>query len=179
MFRLKNLLAASVLAATVTAALLGCGGGDSTTGSSTGTTSSTAGLQAGFTEPIKTSSLSKAEFLKQASEICNKGDEHLLELISVYMEEHEVHPHETEEEMIADGVEFVLVPKFQGEIDQIKLLGAPAGDEKQVEAILGAMQRAIYTLERRDEISLATGIDRAFKHAGELALNYGLIECAN
>jgi hypothetical protein len=72
-----------------------------------------------------------------------------------------------------------LVPKFQGQIDQIKELGAPAGDEAQVEAILIAMQKAIYGLERRDEIDLATGIDREFKHAGELALDYGIQECAN
>jgi hypothetical protein len=160
--------------------IAGCGGGSDSGSTSAGESATSAGSESSqAVQPVTTSSLSKPDFIAKADKICQRESEHLLELIVNYIAEHKSHPGQSEEEVAAEGVGKVLAPKFQAQIDQIHELGAPAGDEKQVEALLKAMQHAVFALEKRNEIDLSTGVDREFQQAGELALDYGLETCAN
>ncbi len=69
-----------------------------------------------------------------------------------------------------------MVPTIQGEIDGIKALGAPEGDEEQVTAITDAAQTALD--QASDDPSLLTSGDAdPFKEANDLANAYGLTEC--
>lgn len=170
----QSLLAPLVVAALVCLALGGCGGGEDASGGD-----STAAASGGQAETIETSSLSKAEFIKQAEAICAREGEHFLQLISSYMSSHAPKSGESEQEVAAEGVRQTLLPKFQNQIDQIRELGAPAGEEEEVEAILAAMQRAVDALAKRKEVALATDIDQEFRPAGRLAIRYGLEYCAH
>lgn len=157
------------------AVLGGCGGGGGS-GSSSGdsTVQSTGGSEA-----VGTSSLDKAEFVKQADEICAEESELFLKSITNYMAKHPPQAGESEQEVAADGVRQTLLPKFQNQIDRVRELGAPAGEEEEVEAILEAMQHAVDSLAQRNEVALATDIDKEFKPAGKLAVQYGLENCAH
>jgi len=177
MFRSKTgskrfLLVLLLVAALACLALGGCGGG----GEASGGDSTASGGQA---ETIETSSLDKAEFIKQADEICAEEAELFLKSITDYMVNHPPQSGESEQEVAADGVRQTLLPKFQNQIDRVRELGAPAGEEKEVEAILAAMQHAVDSLAKRKEVALATDIDQEFRPAGRLAIRYGLEHCAH
>lgn len=165
MFRVKKGLALNLVAvllslvATLGSALVGCGSGDPS-------------------ETTKTSSLTKAEFIRRAERICAHGSENLLPLVTRYMQHH-VTPHQTEAELTAEAIRETVLPKFQIQIDELRRLSAPPGDKKQIEAFLAAMQHATDSLAQRARLSLVTGIDHEFQQAGELALNYGIVNCAN
>lgn len=168
-----------VIALVLAALAIGCGGSNSNTGtdgssSSTEPTGATAGSPVGKIEP---SSLSKAEYIERAEEICAQGLEGLLEPILVYMRGHNKSP-ESEEEIAADAIHAVLVPKLQTQIDELGALGAPSGDEKEVKAFLEAMVRSMEALESRNKISLETDVDRDLAPAHEKGLDYGIQDCA-
>lgn len=154
----------------------GCGGGSDSSSDTTSSGPSNAVAAAAAIEP---SSISKQEFIEKADEICSKESEEFLPLILNYIAKHENEKGRTQGEITQDGVEKLIVPKFQSQIDQIKELGAPEGDEKEIEAFLRAMQTATWNLEKRNELNLSTDIDREFATAGELAIDYGLQSCAN
>ena len=71
----------------------------------------------------------------------------------------------------------LAAPKLEAEIGAIRALGAPRGDEAEVEAILGAAERGVREI-RRDPESLASGQPPAgLKESGRLAARYGSREC--
>ncbi len=70
----------------------------------------------------------------------------------------------------------VLVPNVQGQHDDIDALGAPEGDEDDVQAILDALQEGIDAVEA--DPSLITSSDDPLGEASDLAGEYGLTDCA-
>lgn len=168
MLRLAVFLVASMLAAVV----VGCGGSDNSSDSGTDAAGAVGSVS------VDTSSLSKAEYIEQAEKLCLKASQKYLPALLEYMQSHE-NAKQSEEELIADAVDHAVVPKFQILIDELRELGAPEGDEKQIEAFLAAMLQATEGLERRNTLSLEDDIDREFSNAGELALDYGIVNCGN
>ena len=88
------------------AAFAGCGGGDSET-------------------------LTKAQFIRRADAICVENSENLIEPINEYMARH-ANSSLSKNELTAHAVQQTMLPQFQTQVDQIRNLGAPAGDEKEV-----------------------------------------------
>lgn len=188
------------ITALIVAALAGCGsdsngstGGSSSTGASAETEASTeAGTgteteasaepdtstetdQGGDTS-VEASSLSKAQYVKQADEICTRRSEFFLESINAYMKKHASDSSQSEAELTADAVRAVMLPKMQVENDEVRSLGAPAGEESQVEAYLSAMQETIDSLEKRQRVTLGQ-VSIAFEGPEKMAAEYGFESC--
>ena len=67
---------------------------------------------------------------------------------------------------------------MQEQIDEIRDLGAPSGDEDEVEAFLAATEEALEKTEA-DPGLLATPGANPFREADQLLIDYGLAACAN
>ena len=140
----------------------GCGGGDDTTD----TTASTDSTE-----------LTKAQFVKQGNAICAKANEELNKEVEKFFKEtglgEKQSPSAAELKKVAE--EFVT-PIVGRQVDELRELGAPAGEEKQVEKILTAAEEGIEKSEEEPE-SLLAGENSAFGKANELAIDYGLKTC--
>lgn len=113
--------------------------------------------------------LSKADFVTQADEICADGNAEI-------EAEAEAFPDEPSEEEIAQFADDILIPNIQGQHDDIDALGAPEGDEDDVQAVLDALQEGIDAVEADPNTLLSS--DDPFTEANDLAGAYGLEECA-
>jgi hypothetical protein len=70
----------------------------------------------------------------------------------------------------------IVVPTLRSEVEAIRALGAPAGDEAEVKAILAATDRGIRQVEA-DPVGVLDGPPPALREAGRLAQAYGSAEC--
>ncbi len=145
----------------------GCGddaGGDDTEGA------------ADATPTITTSSLTKAEFLARGNAICADGRRQFLPRMSAYIErrypDEEVTP-----EIFADAIHVVFLPMLETQIEEIRELGAPRGDEQTIETFLDTLQAKIDVIETWQRVPSRFPVDREFRPAGELAREYGLLTC--
>jgi hypothetical protein len=148
----------------------GCGSSDdSTTGSTTGST------DGGETS---TASITKPELIKQGDEICTAGEEANDEAAEEYAEENgfelEKATKAQQEELIAE----VFVPGIEAQAEEIAALGAPSGDEGEVEAILSAVESASEEAQSEPSLLFESGEGAGpFTEANELATEYGFKVC--
>jgi hypothetical protein len=148
-----RLIAALAAAGAIAAA--GCGGDDDDNGSG-----------------LDTSDLSKEEWIVQANQICAEGDrEAEAKAETFFAGASESKP--PSEEQIAKFTREVAVPGIQAQIDGIRALGAPEGDEDEVEAFLDAGQEGV-DAAKEDPAALEGG---ALDEATTLARQYGLEAC--
>jgi hypothetical protein len=144
----------AVLAAALVTGLCiaGCGGsGDSTT---------------------TTAAISKAEFLSKGNAICIRGNKQTGEAFAGLAAE-------PSSAQIKNAIETGFVPAVQGQIDGIRALGAPRGDEAKVEHMLDLAQEDLDEI-KRDPVAYAeesNGGER-FADFAALAHPYGLTHCA-
>jgi hypothetical protein len=150
--------------------IAGCGGGssDESTGAGSGT-------------PVPTSSLSKEEFISQATATCQGLRKNLLENVLAYTEKHEgKNPSRAEEtEVFAGMTKAVLLPVIRKELIAIRHLGAPSGDEDEIESFLASEQEAIDSIMNLKHIVSRFEIERYFVPSAKIAREYGLEGCAN
>lgn len=133
-------------------AIAGCGGSDDT--------SST------------TAAISKDDFITQANQICaDQG-----KALDAAGKEVFTGGKPSNAEMTG-FVNDTMVPTIQSEIDGIAALGAPAGDEDQVNAILDAAQSGLDEVEA-DPTIFATSNEDPFAEANKLGDEYGITECS-
>jgi hypothetical protein len=145
----------AVLALAVFAA--GCGGGDDSDDS--------------------TASITKSEFLAQGNEICKKGNQEIDSDFEAFAEENDLKQNQNlTDAQATEASETILIPNVQDQVDQISELGAPEGEEAQVDAILVAAQEGIDELEA--DPTAIQGNNDPFAEANELARDYGLTACA-
>jgi hypothetical protein len=134
--------------------LAGCGGDGETT---TTTTSAP---------------LTKAEFVRQADQICLSGDSRIEaaadDLVPAVGE-----PSPAEVRRIALRI---VVPGLEAEVRAIRAVGAPPGDEAAVERILRATERGIAQIETDPEGAIE-GPPPGLREAGRLARRYGSQQC--
>lgn len=141
---------AIIVAVAVTAALAGCGGGDSDS----------------------SASLSKPQFVKQANALCKQewqeGREEALGKIG-----NEFSPNANfaeKEKALA-----ILLRPYETTTTKLSELGAPAGDEQEMEAIVSAMEKAAVDVKKNP--STAFESDLPFRKANQLVEDYGLKQC--
>jgi hypothetical protein len=149
-----------VAAAIVVALILaGCGGGgDSSTSASTG-------------------SISKAAFIKQADAVCQKGTERMQRAILGFLKQHKdvKRPNKAQSEKLVGSA---IVPSVRTEIEELKALDVPEGDEERVEAIIGALEEGLETAEGNPEAVVGSS-DAVFGISGRLAGEYGAEVCGS
>ena len=161
-----TVLVALALAAGLIAA--GCGDDDDETTTAAATTTETGAT--GATGAATGEPLAKAEFVEQADQICAAGDKKI-----------NAAPGPGQNPSDEDFEQFTtetLVPEIQAQIDGIRALTPPEGDEDEVTAILDAAQDAVDQLEQDPGVILEEGAGNdPFEEANQLAKDYGLKEC--
>ena len=148
----------AVIAITGLVALGGCGGGDDES-SSTPDSNATA--------TVTTSSLNKAQFVRKANAICSTDLNGLLGLIR---------------KAISKGqglqqVEKALDPIVEDWITEIEALGAPEGEEAEVEDFLRQLQADAQKSSGKPSTNIEQ-LAKNFKKSGEAARDVGLEACA-
>jgi hypothetical protein len=114
-------------------------------------------------------SITKAAFVAKANAICAAGNKVANEAAQQQFGNQQ--PTQAEIEQFTTST---VVPSTQDQIDQISALGAPAGDEAQVKAIIDTAQADIDKL--KSDPSLITS-NTFFTDANKLAADYGLTVC--
>lgn len=151
----------SLLAAVAAIALIGagCGGGsDSTEGTES------------------TSSLSKVEFVKKGNTICAENEKEIQTGIEKFVKEHKLSEKKQPSEGELKELSEVLLPIVESQIDEIRALGSPSGDEKEVEAILSAAEKGVEEVEKKPSVIGEPG-GGPFTKANKLSVEYGLTKC--
>ncbi len=125
---------------------------------------------------LETSSLTKAEFVKRANAICNESIADVGKQLEDYLVDRQ-NSKKGADELAADALRAIALPAIETQLEEIEELGAPDGEQKEIEAFLTAQQRSVEQLEQRQNVSLSTDLEPAFRQAGKLARQYGLSSC--
>src|SRR5882724_6062245 len=88
-----------------------------------------AGCGGGGDDSTSTSSLAKPAWIVKADAICQQGNQ---EIAQAADEQFGKQHHEPTDEQVQQFTSATVVPSVQHQIDQIRDLGAPSGDEDQV-----------------------------------------------
>ena len=153
----KALLVAIAALVALAALVAGCGGGDDTTD--------------------ETVTLTKTEFIKQGDAICKEGNKEISKGFEEYAEENDLP--ENKEPSTEQGIEItetVILPNIQQQAEEIRELGAPEGDEDQVDELLTSLEDAVAEGEDDPEL-LFKGNTDPFAEVNELASDYGFKVC--
>jgi hypothetical protein len=154
----RNRLGGSLLApALVLAALAAAGCGSSGNSGSSKTVTTT------------TATISKSAFLAKANAICVKGN------AASKAARAKLGTSPTEEQIVS-FVRRTEVPGVQRQIDELRALGAPAGDQATIKKMLDLAQQAVGRVKVVPTI-LTTGED-VFAPFAAIAHPYGLTACA-
>ncbi|HEV2858409.1 MAG TPA: hypothetical protein VGW80_08410 [Solirubrobacterales bacterium] len=139
-------------------ALAGCGGSDE------GATAGTA------------ATLSKAEFLKKANAICERGTDRI---DAAYGRAGEHVPKGAEnEDFMNEAAARIVIPVRREELRKIRALGLPAGNEETIEAFLVALKEGIERGERNHpSLRASGGASYAFEKAYKIANKHELSSC--
>lgn len=147
---------AMMTSAALAAGLIAAGCGSSDDNSSTNSDSTS------------TAALTKAEFLAQGNAICTAGNQKLDAAFQSLGKG-------STPEQISQVVTEQIVPTINNEVDQIRALGVPAGDEQQVKAILDTADEGVAKIKA--DPSVLTGNSDPFAQSNKLANAYGLTVC--
>lgn len=161
---MRGLLAA-LLSLALVLAIAACGGGDSSDGGDGGTSEGTTASAPAIT---------KAELIKKADAICRKTDEIQKKALKAYPGGEKLTLEDSPE--MRKLMKVVLLPPIEAELKQIAALGAPAGEEAKVTAIMTGWERALE--KSLKDPSLLIGFDDGpFIAPGKLAAKYGFKDC--
>jgi len=150
----KALLAAVAVLVALAALVAGCGGGGDTTD--------------------ETVTLTKAEFIKQGDAICKEANEENEAEAEEFAEENGFTLEKASKEQLEEAVGEVLVPSLNRQTEELDALGAPEGDEDEVEAIIVSVEDAA------DEIEDDPGLvfeEKTLEKPNKLAKAYGFKVC--
>ena len=127
---------------------------------------------------VTTSSLSKAEFLKRAKPLCARKIESILPAIDAYAAKNRSEENLPAPVRNANLIKAVMAPVAEEQIAVVRKLGAPAGDEKQVEAMLTAQRQAVDEVKELETLDPNQYVQEYFTDAQNMFRAYGLEECA-
>jgi hypothetical protein len=124
-----------------------------------------------------TSSLTKAQFIKQADAVCEKAGDEIEGEVEAFAEENEIPTDkEPSDEVKEEIVTEVIVPNIEEQAEGIAALGAPSGEEEQVDQIVEGIETAASETSE-DPGSVISGGEGAFKGVNEEAKEYGFKVC--
>lgn len=123
-----------------------------------------------------TASLSKAEFLKQGNAICKEGNESINAEFEEFSKENNLSESEEPPKAVQEeAIEQILIPSINGQIEDIRALGTPEGDEGELEEVFTAEEEVVEEAEAEPTSLFET--TTAQKEANKLAREYGLTVC--
>ncbi len=150
----KAFLAVVAVLVALAAIVAGCGGGDDTTD--------------------ETVTLTKAEFIKQGDAICKKGNDQSEKEAEEFAEDNDFSLEKASKDQLEEAVSEVLVPNLERQTEELDALGAPEGDEDEVEAIIVSLEDATGEIEDDPGIVFQGGV---LKKPSKLAESYGFKVC--
>jgi len=157
--RMKTICGLALIAAfAVGLCVAGCGSGGSSTSTET------------------TATISKAEFVAKGNAVCVKGEKAQEAEVNAYVKKHGLENKKPSKAQEAELVEAVFAPNIQSQIDGVKALGAPSGEEPQVDSALELSQQTLEKIEANPE--LISGNKDPFAAAGKQLHALGLTKCA-
>lgn len=154
----KPLLALLAGALTIALVAAGCGGSDDSNSEST-------------------ASLTKAEFVKEGNAICTKGNAKIESEFEAFTKDRNLSENKAPSKVVQEeAAEEILIPLISSQVEELRALGAPEGDEGEVEKILTGAEEAIEEGEE-DPASLLGNGPGKFKEVNKQAREYGLTVC--
>jgi hypothetical protein len=143
----------------VTALIAGCGSGDDESSTST-------------------SSLTKAEFIKQADSICTQGNKDINTGFEEFSKENDLdETKEPPKPVQEEAIETILIPAINRQIEEVRALGTPEGDDGQLEEVLTSEEEAI--AEGEDDPLKLFETTAKQREANKMARDYGLTVCGS
>jgi hypothetical protein len=157
------------------------GGGAGSTGKAT--TGKRGSAPGGTPEPPQSNSkpspeqISNLKFVRQVRDICAQGKKLGVKRMAAFIKSHQGQSKQASPQLLVEAIQSIFLPGLQSQVDEIRALGTPPGDEAKVEAFLAAMEEAIEaSAEATGPSSLSYGEN--FKREAELANEYGIHRCA-
>lgn len=159
----KSLIGLLAGLAAIAALVAGCGSSSSEESSST----------------ESTATISKAEFLKQGNKICAEGNREIEEGFNAFSKEENLsektRPTNAQLEKAANTV---IIPSVRGQIEALRALGKPEGDQGEVDGILANAEAALEEVEAEPTLIAMEGSKEPFATVNKEASAYGLTACA-
>jgi hypothetical protein len=128
--------------------------------------------KSGTTRPA----ISKAEFLRKGNAICAQGNKQVETGAQKVFGNKKKKPSDAEAKKFATTV---LIPSVEGQVDSIRALGAPKGDEDKVQAILDAADQGVAESKKDPVALIQSDAAGPFAKANKLAAAYGLKTCGS
>jgi hypothetical protein len=157
----KGTFFSAACAFAVAIAAVGCGSGSGGSG--------------GSGDEVTASSITKAQYIKDAGAICEGATKRIKVDFGVYLREEGDEEAKASAAHYADLVDAVFAPNVEQEIEELRELGAPKQDVSTVEAMVKAREEALAAVEA-DPKSLTT--NQPFEKSIKAAKDYGLAACA-
>ncbi len=119
-----------------------------------------------------TAALTKAEFLKKGNAICKKGNQQINQAGKAIFKPKQK-PTSAQLQKFANAAE----TSIQSQINELKALGAPSGDQTKVTAMLATAQVNLSKVKQNPTL-LTSNNQHPFAGAAKLLHAYGLTTCA-
>jgi hypothetical protein len=114
--------------------------------------------------------ITKAQFVAKANAICAKGNEKVATVEKGFNEK-------TTAAEFEAFVKNTLAPNIQAQIDGVRALGTPSGEEKTVTNMLNIAEMDLNQVKSQPKTMLASNA-KPFANFAEVAHHYGLTNCA-
>ena len=136
-----------------------------------------AGCGGGGDNSTSTATISKAEFQKKGNAICAEGEKRIQKEATKYAKEHHLTKEPTPAQF-SEIAEAIVIPSIQRQINELRAIGAPAGEEKKAEETFDAVEEGLEEI-KKDPAKLvqSEGEIPAFAKANKMAKGLGLGAC--
>jgi hypothetical protein len=118
--------------------------------------------------------VTKVEFIEQGDRICEKAEKQAETEAEEFAEQNGFDLEKATDDELEEAVAEVLVPALDQQAEEIDALGAPEGDEEEVEAIVVALEDGTATVEDDPSVVFEGS---PLKEASQLAKDYGFEVC--
>jgi hypothetical protein len=122
---------------------------------------------------IADSSITKAEFVKQANAICKKGKTKLLSAVLSYQKKH---LNEPSVNVVPNAAREVIKPELEAQVDEIRSLGAPRGDADEIEKLFTSLLSGVDEIIAKKPPTFSEA-ERMLQPGGDSARRYGINQC--
>jgi hypothetical protein len=123
-------------------------------------------------------SISKEEFIAKADAICKQSNQRMEAAFTKFLKDNPTLTKPTDprfQPLVGD----VMVPSLKREIEELKELGVPDGDEEKVGAMISALEEGLETAEDNPEVVTGSSSDTVFGIASRIAGEYGAEVCGS
>ena len=125
--------------------------------------------------------ITKAAFIKRADALCERVRTKLVTELTALLQEHGATARggsgKALSELEPEAVGAILVPNYEAELNGMRALGAPRGDEAQISAILVAMEGVVAEAQAEPLAFSVPASEGPAKHAIAISRKYGLDIC--